>query len=107
MERDNAMSDIRSDMADEISGVQVGSGYESTTIGITAALEAADLLLASPVIRRIQAEAWDAGHKTRWRRGPDSCHCEAWSRSECACGKYGTGELLSLKENPHREKGES
>ena len=37
----------RIEIADEISGVQVGVGYESTTIGITAALEAADLLIAA------------------------------------------------------------
>lgn len=37
----------REAIAGEISGVQVGVGYESTTIGITAALEAADLLIAA------------------------------------------------------------
>lgn len=41
----------RSDIADEISGVQVGHGYESTTIGITAALEAADLIKAAFDVR--------------------------------------------------------
>lgn len=41
----------RSDIADEISGVQVGHGYESTTIGIAAALEAADLIKAAFDVR--------------------------------------------------------
>ena len=39
----------RTAIADEISGIVVGSGYESVTIGIDAALEAADALLASGV----------------------------------------------------------
>lgn len=50
---------IRDEIADEISGVVTGEGYYSTAIGVDAAQEAADLILASPVIRRIQAEAWD------------------------------------------------
>lgn len=37
------------------------------------------------------AEAWDAGHRTRWVRdesvGP--CECFAYSESECGCGRYG------------------
>ena len=45
--RDDEREAMRSDIADEISGVEVGSGYESTTIGIHAALEAADLLIAA------------------------------------------------------------
>lgn len=48
---------IRDEIADEIAGVVTGQGYYSMTIGIDAAREAADLILASPVIRRIQAEA--------------------------------------------------
>lgn len=46
----------RETIAGEISGVQVGVGYESTTIGITAALEAADLLIAAG-FRRTPAPA--------------------------------------------------
>lgn len=47
------MSEHLLDAAGEISGIQVGTGYESVTIGITAALEAARALdaaglLASP-----------------------------------------------------------
>lgn len=44
------MSDLRTRIADEISNIQVGTGYESTTIGITAALEAADALIAAGVV---------------------------------------------------------
>ena len=53
--------------------------------------------------QRALAAAWEEGHKTRWRRGPDECQCCAYSAGECACGKYGTGELLSLAANPYRE----
>lgn len=38
--------------ADEISGIQVGSGYESVTIGIDAAREAAHALDAAGLLRR-------------------------------------------------------
>lgn len=38
------MIDYIRNAADEISGIQVGTGYESVTIGITAALEAARAL---------------------------------------------------------------
>lgn len=38
-------TDMREEIAGEIAGIQVGTGYESTTIGITAALEAADAIL--------------------------------------------------------------
>lgn len=51
----------------------------------------------------VKAEAWDEGHRHRWRRDrDDGCTCAAWSSDECACGLYGTGELLSLKDNPYR-----
>ena len=50
----------------------------------------------------VKAQAWDEGHRHRWRRGPDDCRCNAWSSIECACGLYGTGELLSLGDNPYR-----
>ena len=48
------------------------------------------------------AQAWDEGHETWWKRGPDDCQCGAWSSSECGCGLYGSGELLSLADNPYR-----
>lgn len=47
---DNEKNDLRFRIADEISSIQVGSGYESTPIGITAALEAADALIAAGVV---------------------------------------------------------
>lgn len=50
------------------------------------------------------ATAWDEGHQTHWKRHwDDGCECYAYSSSECACGLYGTGELLSLKENPYSQ----
>ena len=52
--------------------------------------------------RVVAAQAWDEGHKTPHRRGPDNCMCGAWSRIECGCGLYGTGPLESLTENPYR-----
>lgn len=54
--------------------------------------------------REVAEKAWDEGHKTRWRRDPDDgCTCGAWAEIECGCGNYGTGELLSLNDNPYRE----
>lgn len=49
----------REKLADEISGIVVGAGYESVSIGITAALEAADAILASD---------WLAEHDDQMRR---------------------------------------
>ena len=58
-----------------------------------AALEAAAPLIA--------AKAWDEGHRTPQKREMDDCQCSAWSSSECACGKYGTGKLITP--NPYRK----
>ena len=72
-----------------------------------AALKAARAVLAligGRTEREVLAQGWDEGHRHRWRRGPDDCFCGAWSSIECACGKYGTGELLSLKDNPYRKE---
>ena len=44
------MSEHLLDAAGEISGIQVGTGYESVTIGITAALEAARALDAAGLL---------------------------------------------------------
>jgi hypothetical protein len=52
-------------------------------------------------LTRHDAEVWDKGHKTPWRRGPDACTCGAWSVGECGCGERGNGELLSLADNPY------
>lgn len=74
---------------------------------IAQTLRAAGFHRQGPVTdeREALAKAWEEGHKTRWRRGWDDCQCSAWSSSECACGRYGTGELLSLGDNPYREAG--
>lgn len=67
--------------ADEISSIQVGTGYESVTIGITAALEAARALDAAGLLvtpehdAAVAAEAWSegviAGYKDRIRDEED------------------------------------
>lgn len=67
-------------LADEISGVAVGSGYESTTIGIDAAMEAADLILASDWLaehdREVAAKALEDAAQAivKWDHlfGPDA-----------------------------------
>lgn len=60
-------------------------------------------LTVQPTVEaEVKAQAWDEGCRHRWRRGPDDCRCDAWSSIECACGKYGTGDLLSLEDNPYR-----
>lgn len=65
-------------------------------------LLASDWLAARESAAR--AEAWDEGHRHRQRRGPDECQCAAWSEGECACGRYGTGALVSLADNPYRSE---
>ena len=55
----------------------------------------------------IAAKAWHEGHLLRWRRGVDDCHCSARSAGECGCGRYGTGEMLSLADNPYSKTTES
>ena len=46
---------IEEEIADEISGIQVGSGYYATTIGIDAAREAVEAI--APLLNRVRAEA--------------------------------------------------
>lgn len=54
-------------------------------------------------LREALAAAWDEGHRHNWKRDPDDgCRCGAWASFECGCGKYGSGELLSLSDNPYR-----
>ena len=53
--------------------------------------------------RKVSEKAWDDGHVTPQRRGPDECECFAYSSGECACGLFGTGPLLSSAENPYRK----
>lgn len=62
------MTDIRMRIADEIAGIVVGEGYYSTTIGITAALEAADALIAAGVVA--EEPEWEYGVKFDWKPEP-------------------------------------
>lgn len=54
----------------------------------------------SQIVRGLQAKAWKEGHRTPVQRGPSGCRCGAWDEGECACGKYGTGKILTP--NPYR-----
>ena len=53
-------------------------------------------------IREAKAEAWDEGHRTPQDRELDDCRCEAWHEGECACGLFGTGEIITP--NPYRQE---
>lgn len=84
---DDVREATRSDIADEISGIQVGTGYESTTIGIDAALEAADAIRAAFEVRPrgtvTDAERDRATDAVRTvLAGQEALHCtrvwEAW-----------------------------
>lgn len=59
--RRSEVPELRIRIADEISNIQVGSGSESTTIGITAALEAADALIAAGVVT--EEPEWEYGYR--------------------------------------------
>lgn len=58
-------------------------------------------ILASPVFRRIQAEAWDEGYVAAIWNDEAVCKCSAWNDGECACGNYGNGH--QIKRNPYRD----
>ncbi|WP_282847197.1 hypothetical protein [Microbacterium oxydans] len=53
--------DQRTRIADEISGIQVGSGFYSTSIGSDAALEVADALIAAGVVT--EDPEWEYGYE--------------------------------------------
>lgn len=59
---------LRQDMADEISGILVGTGFELTTIGISAALEAADALIAAGYGKLPAADAERQARAEGWSR---------------------------------------
>lgn len=59
--------------------------------------DARDQLAA--VLERRMASAWDEGHRTYRKLGPDGCMCGAWSDSECGCGLYGSNVITP---NPYR-----
>lgn len=71
-------------------------------------LECPDLaraLIESDVVQVVEVTAelgWKEGHLHRQRRDwDDGCRCAAWDESECGCGRYGSGKLLSLADNPY------
>ena len=49
--------------------------------------------------RERMAAAWDEGHRTPKRRGPDDCRCAAYNEDECGCGEYGSNIITP---NPYR-----
>lgn len=51
--------------------------------------------------RELMAQGWDVGHQTPVQREPSDCRCGAWCEDECACGKYGTGKIITP--NPYRQ----
>jgi len=63
--------------------------------------DAARAVLASPVFRRIQAEAWNEGYIAAEWNDEEVCKCSAWNDGECACGNYGNGH--QIKRNPYRD----
>lgn len=69
------MTDIRIRIADEIANIQVGAGYESTTIGITAALEAADALIAAGVVA--EEPEWEYGVRATGDNEPFTDHYDS------------------------------
>ncbi len=69
------MSDFRWRIADEIASIQIGSGYESTTIGITAALEAADALIAAGVVT--EEPEWEYGVRATGDNEPYTDHYDS------------------------------
>jgi hypothetical protein len=83
----------------------VGNETE-TTVQVDGDIDIPALIavITSAQLATAKADAWDEGHETPWKRGPDDCECGAWGHNECLCGRYGTVELLSLKENPYRAK---
>jgi len=78
--------DDRGAIADEISGIVVGQGYESTTIGISAALEAADALIAAGYRKQPEPEITDKlVAMVRDMVDPDDC----WFDHNGGCQAHG------------------
>jgi hypothetical protein len=52
------------------------------------------------LVNMARCAAWAEGHLApqRWANG---CACGAEDRFDCACGKWGPSELLSLDDNPY------
>jgi len=53
-------------------------------------------------LEQVKAEAWDEGHRTPQVREAHDCQCGAWYEGECACGRFGTGKLITP--NPYRQE---
>lgn len=59
------MDNLREQIADEVSGFPIGSGYYGTVVAAgSEAYELADLIL--PIVREAQAEAWEQGNRIGW-----------------------------------------
>lgn len=83
-------------VAREVIGLWLDAYEDSFGITIRKVADPSDRWLT-----RKLARAWAEGHQHRQRRGKDKCKCGAWSKGECACGRYGNGPLLSLEDNPY------
>ena len=119
------MSEHLLDAADEISSIQVGTGYESVTIGITAALEAAraldaagllvtperDAAVAAKALREVveifDGDCIDLADELRWTTDAP----KGWSEGSVAFAIEATllfGPWLTARANRiEREAGES
>ena len=64
------LMNIEEEIVDEISAIQVGSGYYATTIGIDAAQEVVDAVM--PLVERAQELAFEAG----WMSSGEGCNGE-------------------------------
>lgn len=93
---------VRNSYANDIASYPTPANVFEADARADSAKEEFDRWLAEHA-RKVKAEAWDEGHKHRHRLGQDECQCDAWNIGECACGLYGTGELLSLNDNPYRD----
>ena len=83
-------------------GVLIHEDPRTTAHAVLSIILASGLVVtAAEHDRQVAEKAWRKGHLTNWRRGPDNCHCAAYSAGECACGEYGTGKILSLDDNPY------
>jgi hypothetical protein len=100
-----ARTDVPALLAEVERLTRIVNGYDRSPAEQAAArLAQARNVLADEVDRLTEenANAWAEGHKHPWRRDASDCHCGAWSSIECGCGRYGTGALLSLADNPYQ-----
>lgn len=88
------MNDLRIRIADEISDIVIGTGYYSTTIGINAALEAADALIAAGIVA--EETDWEYGWKSHFPNG------EEYEGSECKSRESAEETIRTLQEREDR-----